>query len=228
VQGARRIGRLGSAATCRTSTGGHPQISRITSVWCVAEYRRDLGALECHRPTWAPAYRPLAAGRSAQATDWRHLGQNAASCCPWCRRVGCLAVAVHSLPAADQVSVDGCGTDGQPRGLRGRPGPATRSCSAPWPSVSRRSSRQVETTRPRTALAWAAGGSFLLCSDGWLWSRCAAPLMTGRPPELGTQHVERVTGIEPALSAWESERNRLSWRLTCQPVCPLVAALRRS
>ena len=27
--------------------------------------------------------------------------------------------------------------------------------------------------------------------------------MAGRRPELGTQHVERVTGIEPALSAWE-------------------------
>jgi hypothetical protein len=30
--------------------------------------------------------------------------------------------------------------------------------------------------------------------------------MTGRRPELGIQRVERVTGIEPALSAWETNR----------------------
>jgi len=40
--------------------------------------------------------------------------------------------------------------------------------------------------------------------------------------------VERVTGIEPALSAWESERNRPSSRLNCQLVQPVVAALRRT
>jgi hypothetical protein len=40
--------------------------------------------------------------------------------------------------------------------------------------------------------------------------------------------VERVTRIELELSAWESERNRPSWRLTCQLVCPVMAALRRS
>jgi hypothetical protein len=34
-------------------------------------------------------------------------------------------------------------------------------------------------------------------------------------------------GIEPALSAWESERNTPSQGLTCQLVCPVVAALRR-
>jgi hypothetical protein len=32
-------------------------------------------------------------------------------------------------------------------------------------------------------------------------------IMAGRRPELGTQHVERVTGIEPALSAWEASEN---------------------
>jgi hypothetical protein len=30
-------------------------------------------------------------------------------------------------------------------------------------------------------------------------------MMVGRPPELGTLVVERVTGIEPALSAWEAD-----------------------
>jgi hypothetical protein len=37
-----------------------------------------------------------------------------------------------------------------------------------------------------------------------------------------------VTGIEPALSAWESERNTPSQGLTYQFVRPVVAALRRS
>ena len=35
-------------------------------------------------------------------------------------------------------------------------------------------------------------------------------MMVGRPPELGTLVVERVTGIEPALSAWESDRSGAS------------------
>ena len=30
-------------------------------------------------------------------------------------------------------------------------------------------------------------------------------MMVGRPPELGTQRVERVRGIEPPLSAWEAD-----------------------
>ena len=30
-------------------------------------------------------------------------------------------------------------------------------------------------------------------------------IMAGRRPELGIQRVERVTGIEPALSAWEAD-----------------------
>ena len=35
-------------------------------------------------------------------------------------------------------------------------------------------------------------------------SQRALAIMAGRQPELGTQRVERVTGIEPALSAWEA------------------------
>jgi hypothetical protein len=34
--------------------------------------------------------------------------------------------------------------------------------------------------------------------------------------------VERVTGIEPALSAWESVRFGLLWGLTCGAGCPWV------
>jgi hypothetical protein len=61
-----------------------------------------------------------------------------------------------------------------------------------------------------------------------LWvavDRPAPPMLSGVSCAFS---VERVTGIEPALSAWESERNRPSWRLSCQLVCPAVAALRRS
>jgi len=39
--------------------------------------------------------------------------------------------------------------------------------------------------------------------------------------------VERVTRIELALSAWESERSRPSWALTCHFGCPVVTAARR-
>jgi hypothetical protein len=46
--------------------------------------------------------------------------------------------------------------------------------------------------------------------------------MAGRLPELGTHHVERVTGIEPALSAWESDRpaslTTLTWASDVPPV----------
>src|SRR5690348_16533300 len=34
--------------------------------------------------------------------------------------------------------------------------------------------------------------------------------------------TERVTGIEPALSAWESERSGLPRGLTCESKCPRV------
>ena len=51
------------------------------------------------------------------------------------------------------------------------------------------------------------------------------PIMAGRRPGLGTQHVERVTGIEPALSAWESVRSgpltALSWAVDA----PLVTVM---
>jgi hypothetical protein len=46
--------------------------------------------------------------------------------------------------------------------------------------------------------------------------------MVSRPLELGTQHMERVTGIEPALSAWESDRlgplTALTWGFDAPPV----------
>jgi hypothetical protein len=49
--------------------------------------------------------------------------------------------------------------------------------------------------------------------------------MAGRLPELGTQGVERVTGIEPALSAWEAERLRLFDVLTWQIRCSVVTVV---
>jgi hypothetical protein len=46
--------------------------------------------------------------------------------------------------------------------------------------------------------------------------------MACRWPELGIQRVERVTGIEPALSAWESVPSGHLHGLTCEATCPLV------
>ena len=40
--------------------------------------------------------------------------------------------------------------------------------------------------------------------------------------------VERVTGIEPALSAWEAARSGLLCGLTCGAGCPRVTASDRS
>jgi hypothetical protein len=49
--------------------------------------------------------------------------------------------------------------------------------------------------------------------------------MARRPPELGSQYVERVTRIELALSAWESDRlgplTTLTWALDA----PLVTVM---
>ena len=41
-------------------------------------------------------------------------------------------------------------------------------------------------------------------------------------------HLERVTGIEPALSAWESVRSGLLCGLTCAAGCPRVTVIDRS
>ena len=49
--------------------------------------------------------------------------------------------------------------------------------------------------------------------------------MAGRPSELGTQRVERVTGIEPALSAWESDRFGPLIALTWALDAPLVTVM---
>ena len=49
--------------------------------------------------------------------------------------------------------------------------------------------------------------------------------MTGSRPELGIQGVERVTGIEPALSAWESDRSGLLTALTWASDAPLVTVM---
>jgi hypothetical protein len=49
--------------------------------------------------------------------------------------------------------------------------------------------------------------------------------MAHRPSELGSQYVERVTGIEPALSAWESDRSGFLTALTWAPDTPLVTVM---
>jgi hypothetical protein len=49
--------------------------------------------------------------------------------------------------------------------------------------------------------------------------------MVSRPPELGTQHMERVTRMELALSAWESHRSGLLTALTWATDAPLVTVI---
>jgi hypothetical protein len=49
--------------------------------------------------------------------------------------------------------------------------------------------------------------------------------MARRWPELGIQHVERVTGIEPALSAWESDRSEPLTALSWAVDAPLVTVM---
>jgi hypothetical protein len=49
----------------------------------------------------------------------------------------------------------------------------------------------------------------------------------GESSDLGISLLERVTGIEPALSAWEFERITPSQGLTCQFMCPVMTALHR-
>jgi hypothetical protein len=46
--------------------------------------------------------------------------------------------------------------------------------------------------------------------------------MAGRLPDLGRHCVERVTGIEPALSAWESDRSGPLTTPTWESGTPLV------
>jgi len=49
--------------------------------------------------------------------------------------------------------------------------------------------------------------------------------MASRPLELGTQRLERVTGIEPALSAWESDRSGPLTALTWALDAPLMTVM---
>jgi hypothetical protein len=49
--------------------------------------------------------------------------------------------------------------------------------------------------------------------------------MASRPPELGTQCMERVTRIELALSAWESDRSERLTGPTWASDVPLVTVM---
>src|SRR5262249_1439371 len=55
--------------------------------------------------------------------------------------------------------------------------------------------------------------------------RMARAIMADRLSDLGTQPVERVTGIEPALSAWESDRSGPLTALTWATDVPLVTVM---
>jgi hypothetical protein len=52
-----------------------------------------------------------------------------------------------------------------------------------------------------------------------------AAIMTDKRPELGRNCLERVTGIEPALSAWESDRSRPLTALTWATEAPLLTVI---
>jgi hypothetical protein len=49
--------------------------------------------------------------------------------------------------------------------------------------------------------------------------------MADKPLELGSRDVERVTGIESALSAWESDRSGASAALSWAADIPLVTVI---
>jgi hypothetical protein len=49
--------------------------------------------------------------------------------------------------------------------------------------------------------------------------------MADKRPELGRHCLERVTGIEPALSAWESDRSRPLTALSWAVDAPLVTVM---
>jgi hypothetical protein len=50
-------------------------------------------------------------------------------------------------------------------------------------------------------------------------------MMADKRPELGRHCLERVTGIEPALSAWESDRSGPLPVLTCELDALLVTVM---
>jgi len=85
-----------------------------------------------------------------------------------------------------------------------------------------------QQVRHETAFSRApATGGQMLCSSLLVRRRA------GHDCQVGTNgprpsHTERVTGIEPALSAWESVRLRLPHGLTCGSGCPRVTVKDRS
>jgi hypothetical protein len=56
-------------------------------------------------------------------------------------------------------------------------------------------------------------------------SQGEAAIMADKRPELGRHCLERVTGIEPALSAWESDRSRPLTALSWAVDAPLVTVM---
>ena len=51
-------------------------------------------------------------------------------------------------------------------------------------------------------------------------------MMAGKRPELGRHCLERVTGIEPALSAWEADVLPLNYTRTCEHGLVMLSAER--
>jgi hypothetical protein len=100
--------------------------------------------------------------------------------------------------------------------------PAADTCFAP------------SSHRRRIPGEWSEDGPDRRAGPRWLVARTVSddPRLA-RPgfavsPLTCAFSVERVTGIEPALSAWESVRSALLRGLTCGAGCPLVTVRYRS
>ena len=89
----------------------------------------------------------------------------------------------------------------------------------PWtPEGHLRIRRPCLASRPRSS--WAGQGLYVGdqgCSRVSLGSAHRPP--TRRPPASRGSSVERVTGIEPALSAWEADVLPLNYTRDGPPVC---------
>jgi hypothetical protein len=78
----------------------------------------------------------------------------------------------------------------------------------PHQVLGRRTRRRESGLRPQPR---AAGGTVFVTGEGLPWEGSALAALTQK---------ERVTGIEPALSAWEAERCELLTGLACTGRAP--------
>jgi len=90
--------------------------------------------------------------------------------------------------------------------------PGQRRTAAAFDKMARRELKRSSSTRKTNQ----SGHSGHAAMPGG--HRDMPTIMARKPSELGRDHLERVTGIEPALSAWESDR---LGPLTALTWCPM-------